>query len=634
MMTEPKPQYEPRSLILRATQFLLLFMAFLSGVNVSALEEGEVPTEVQDLRYGVVLYHFYQQSYFEALTESLVGEQRQDMPYHAQSAKLLRGGMSLSYGMGDEAAQIFSELLDNLGKDEEKNRAWYYLGKLHYIRNDKDAAAAAFAHIDQEELDPDLVDEFIYLSARLLLRADQQEAADEKIAELDERSPWIAYYHFNRGAKQTVAGNWEQGVETFALVENSELEDNEGRILQDRAHIASGFAYLGAGEYDQAIDDFTSVRLESPLVERAMLGFGWAEAQQNHFEKALSPWQALSKRSVLNSSVQESLLAIPFAYEKLEAPASALTQYLSAADVYAKELLTIREAIASYRDAPMSEILSESTMLASDWITAQEYLPINKEAPYLAHLIAQDHFQSAISDHSDLRRMADYLEKSIQRFAALNGVLSLQKQVWQESLDNALREKYRERYEGLLSIKQQLQDKLTQAEQEGDGRRLVDPEEQVLWIRAEQAAQRIKTLKAADYDVSEEEETLRLYRGLLAWRADEDFPVKQWEFKNQFSDVSELAEETRIKLEKIETLSVDRFDSAFAQRMSVMERRINQQSQDVNRALAQSEERIRQLAVEELLQQDKRISFYLGQAKLAIARLYDAGSSINAGGEE
>ena len=181
------------------------------------------------------------------------------------------------------------------------------MGKLHYLREDRAEAEAAFSQIEGLTLEPELAEELIYLQSSLLLRNDQLAEADANIQLLPETSPWLSYYYFNRGAAQTVAGNWELGVQSFQLMEGLPLKDNEGLILKDRAYIASGFAYLGAGVYDKAIDNFINVRLDSPLADKAMLGYGWAAAQQEDFDKALAPWQALSKKSVLKPSVQREL---------------------------------------------------------------------------------------------------------------------------------------------------------------------------------------------------------------------------------------------------------------------------------------------------------------------------------------
>ena len=54
------------------------------------------PTE---LAYGVVLYEFFQQRYFDAMVELGAAQQRAQLQHNAGEAELLRGGMSLSYGM-------------------------------------------------------------------------------------------------------------------------------------------------------------------------------------------------------------------------------------------------------------------------------------------------------------------------------------------------------------------------------------------------------------------------------------------------------------------------------------------------------------------------------------------------------
>ncbi len=614
-----------------------MFKGFLTGITVAVAllcsslvaaddSDDQDLSEVQDLRYGVILYHFFQQSYFDALTEALVGEQREDMPFHQQSAKLLRGGMSLSYGMGQQAENIFSELLSNLDQVSQRDRAWFYLGKLYYLRGERAQAQQVLANIESV-LSPELQEESVFMRANLLLQAGDRAAAEIKIAELPSTSPWLAYYYFNRGSRFALEGQWQKGVESFAQVGELNVAGEEGATLRDRAYTASGYARLGGSEYQQAIDDFLQVRLESPMVDRAMLGYGWAAAQQENYQLALAPWQALSKRSLMNASVQESLLAIPYTYEKLDAPASALQEYQRAATVFEQELAKLSKAIAVFNDRSIADIFAEDEALGSDWITGNDYLPINEQAPYLTHLISQDHFQSGLKNLSDLNRMQQYLQQSSERLSSLETVLEVQQRVWRDSLNQAQREQYRELYNKLLAKQAYLQEQKTIAEQEANGRRFISQEELELWQVVSHAQGLIDQQQQAGNNVAEQQRLVNFYQGLLYWQANEQDSSRRWEFTKQLANVDELLVETEQRLARLDELNANRYDAEFAQQVAALQQRLQQQRVDVSAGIAQAEAELRQLAVNELQQQQQRISYYMGQAKLAIARLYDAGST-------
>ena len=617
----------------RSTSCFALIAALIFPLLAAADRDKSPPSEAQDLRYGVILYHFFQQSYFEALTESLVGEQYNDMPFHRQSAKLLRGGMSLSYGMGPQAEAIFVELIDTLQQQSERDRAWFYLGKLYYLRGERERAKQVLANIQGKELEPALQQEMVFMIANLLLRDQSRDegerlaAAEAKIAELPRDSPWLAYYYFNRGSALTLSGDWQRGVESFQRVGSLDLDGEEGATLRDKAFTASGFARLGGSEYQPAIADFLQVRLDSPLVDRALLGYGWAAAQQENYQLALSPWQALGKRSLMNSSVQESLLAIPYAYEKLEAPASALLEYQRAVDTFERELAKLSAAVAVFTDNSMTALIAAEDVLGSDWISGADYLPINDQAPYLAHLISQEHFQSAVKDLSDLNRMQQYLQQSAERLEGLQSVLAVQQRVWRDSLNQSQREQYRQHYNELLAVQRQLREQQVIAEREANGRRFVNQQELELWQIAGNAQQLISSLQQAGEDVSDEQAQLDLYQGLLYWQANEQDTARRWEFTKVLASVDELLAETEQRLARLDELNADRYDAEFSQQVTQLQQRLLQQRSDVDAVIQQAEQQLRQLAVNELEKQQQRLSYYMGQAKLAIARLYDAGSA-------
>lgn len=583
--------------------------------------------EAQDLRYGVILYHFFQQAYFDALTETLVGEKHGDMPVHLASARLLRGGMSLSYGMGQQAETLFNELLAASNNDTQRDRAWFYLGKLYYLRGDREAARRALGRIG-DALPETLQEEYLYTQANLALALGNIAGADAFIEELPKDSPWRAYFYFNRGARQTLQGDWQQGVVSFDVVTDIDIADadEEQLTLRDRAYMAAGYANLGGGDAEAAIDDFLQVRLDSPMVPKALLGYGWAAASQGDYQRALAPWQALSKRSLMYPSVLESLLAIPYAYEQLGAAASALEQYLYAVDVFENEIGQLESAIKEFETVPIVDLVTDEQGLGGDWISGKDYLPINPQAPYLRHLIAQDHFQATIKDLSDLVSIDEHLVDSQRRLDALAVVLSDQQKLWEQELNAADREAYRQRYQTLRNLHQQLLVQREQADQERDGRRFISEEERQLWRLAEHAEGLVNTLGEAGHDVTEETNKLRVMQGMLYWQASEEDSARRWEFRKVLHQSEELLQQAASRLASIEALGASRYTEQHASRLQDLQQRLELQRQSSSQLVQAVESQIRAMAINDLQKQRQRIFKHLAQAKLAIARLYDIGS--------
>ena len=158
-----------------------------SGTGVRSAGGSALAAEtVQNLRYGVSLFYLYQGDYFQSLTELMVGQAKdEELGPHGENAELLRGGISLSYGMDREAERVFTALLAEPREGVNRQRAWFYLAKVAWQRGEVGAAAAALANADlnAEDIDKrdDLAQEAAYLRAAIALsQGDRATAASQR----------------------------------------------------------------------------------------------------------------------------------------------------------------------------------------------------------------------------------------------------------------------------------------------------------------------------------------------------------------------------------------------------------------------------------------------------------------------
>src|SRR5690606_22880375 len=69
-------------------------------ICISTASWAEAPkNQVADLRYGVALYHYYQQDYLGALSELMVADARDGIQGHGDNPEIFVGGISLAFGM-------------------------------------------------------------------------------------------------------------------------------------------------------------------------------------------------------------------------------------------------------------------------------------------------------------------------------------------------------------------------------------------------------------------------------------------------------------------------------------------------------------------------------------------------------
>src|SRR5258706_12885591 len=263
---------------------------------------------VADPHFGEVLFYFFQEDYFSALTRLMAAQHLARVPHHVEEAELLRGGMLLSYGLHLEAGRIFQALMDAGAPPSVRDRAWFYLAKIRYQRGYVAEAEDAIARV-RNHLPGDLQDERLVLHAVLLLRRQQYQEAIAMLRQTSRRSGWAAYGHYNLGVALILAGEPDPGVELLDEIGRDPARGEERAALRGKANVPLAYAFLQGGAPARAEPYLERVRLNGLVSNKALLGLGWAHASLNEYERALAPCMELTDRPAADTAGQGTAAA-------------------------------------------------------------------------------------------------------------------------------------------------------------------------------------------------------------------------------------------------------------------------------------------------------------------------------------
>lgn len=585
---------------------------------------------VESLRYGTTLFHLFQQDYYWALTELMTAQQLGRLGPHKAHGELLRGGISLSYGMDREAQKTFEALLSEgreLQSSKDRDRAWFYLAKVSWTRDEFSRSKAALENMSPGYSGP-FAEEASYLHSSIALREGDEQQALHYSSQLPVDSIWQYYLYYNLGVAQAGKGNWDAAIGYYGQIDQLPLATGESKAIHDKALTASGFSYMALDNFEGARGQFTRVRLDGPMAGRALLGYGWAASEMGNFGLALGSWQTLRGRENSGASTRESLLAIPYAYEELDRPGIALENYKHAADIYLEQLAAIRIAISGFRQGNLAQLLDldiSGPAPGADfqgWVFGDDFLPENPDLGHLSLLLTRHSFQLALRELQDLYRIAWHLDDARQRLQILDQVDIDQQASWSTVTEGGRREKLQQRQQDLQERIQGLRKRLHEAESDADGRKLADIQQLAVWQRLDRAVELSNRLSSASA-MEEIKERLALYRGLMLWDDSEYFVARSWQLKRQIEELGTLSAQSSALLARVDEAIARQGVFEFSQRISTMQARMHDHRTRVDATIARSEMQLRTVAVAELEQQEKKLARSLGQSRLAIARLHD-----------
>ncbi len=594
------------------------------GFCQAAFPGKQAPSTVQDLQYGEVLYHYYQQDYFTSIIRLLTARAQSRLPHHADEAELLLGGLDLSYGMRDEAERIFTRLLDaDSTREEVRNRAWYYLAKVSWQRGEPGHALQALEKIDGK-VPAAISADAVNLHSLVLLSTGRDDEAIAVLQQSRAAKDWSPYLRYNLGVALVRAGRGGEGEAQLDAVGTQQAGDEEARLLRDKANLALGYGYLQNGMAEQSRRVLERVRLQGPLSNKALLGTGWADAEAGDYALALVPWTELGKRAPTDPAVQESLLAVPYAMNRMNLHGRAVQHYETAITVFQHERERLDASIAAIGNGELLAALRRDED-AGDLVQTLDGVSETPALRYLPELLATNEFQEGIRNYRDLVALEGNLDAWATSIAAYDEMLAARKARYALHEPDAARALHSEALESLVQRQSALSEKVRGIEVSSDPVGLATVEEAGQWNRLTEIGARIDRLPSTDETRALHEQQRRL-QGVLYWQLNTDYKARLWQAKRQLVELDTLLAGARQSREDLQQtgVGVTAGFGAFDERIAAHKTEIGRlQERTARTRLAQGSE-IERLAIGELEDQKKRLDSYLVQARFALAQTYDS----------
>ena len=625
-----------KQLIINPFYTLIISLSLILGSSLVADELDEQAKQdlkkdikLQDLAYGEILYHYYRGDEISALTRILIANKNNQLPNHSNSAELLSGVIYLNLGMLTKAQGIFNRLLSKEDlKHELIAKIEFYLAKLHYKQGDFEQAKRRLLNI-YSVLDTKLADESLIMLSNIDLYDGQLQSARDWLKQISRDSEFLSYSRYNLGILWLKDGKLANALPFLTKVYFTFEPTDVQRSLQDKAKVALGYHYLKSKNFEKARAQFLSVRLKSPYTNKALLGAGWTYIENEQYEKALSHWLELSKKDVRDIAVQEALLAIPYAYQKLEAMDLSLRHYLKASDSYQNQIKIIEKIEKKIEKGKfikklLSKLKKANRKNKTNAAVVDSELFGDDYDYYIYELIAKNKFNEdyrSFQKIGQLDLMLEHWEKQLPMFSEMlkANQISFNKKIPKIDayIDKGLLEKY------IINSKQ-IDNELEQISRSENLHLLATSEQKKLYERISRLEKRLKIIPAEMIN-AEQLEKVRRAKGVLQWQFEENKADKIWQLRKEKDNLDEMLKTTNKRtaaLESARSYALTRF-SGYQAKIDEGEARLTELQARISSELDIQSDQITGQILSVLKRRKITLEHFLLQADLAIARLHE-----------
>jgi len=611
--------------IIKPFKLMLVFLSIFSvcfGQSLAAKQE--VDDHKKELRYRTVLFHLYTEDYLTALNKFKTFERLNQLPSNDIEMESMLTGIYLSYGLYDKAEQIFQSLQKRNIPLYLTDLTWFYLTKIQLQKGDLQAATSALANVETH-LPNAFRDEYYYLQAYLNINNSNFNVAADFLKKISKLSDWRFFGQFNLGMSLINEDDRDKGIAMLASVGEIDSEAEDIVALKDKANLTLGYLFLREKNSDLAIRYLEKVRLHGLFSNKALLGLGWAHSNNQQFERALVPWLELSQRDFLDATVQEALLAAPYAFSQLNALSQALDFYQKSIDRYEQIQKKFDQLLNTVRQGDFfSKIIIEGQF---NDVALSRYLGSIAETDngqFIQFLLKNKNFQNVFANYRDLLVLKEGIVVWRNNLDIYDNSIKLRTRLFKKTLPE-LQQKLRSSNQQVLKKKYDwFASRINKISKNGNFVAVANEHERNQLLQFELLDEKIQSLPAK-YNSSLMHQRLKVLQGTLLWNIFSKFEERVHHIKQSMLSIDEgllLLDRQKNILDDASNFNSND-DVLSSKSMFLMQERMQQSWEMLTQLINKHEVYLQHIASIKLRQQQQQIVTYLAQVRFAIAQILD-----------
>ena len=613
---------------------LLTILISILLVASAAVAGSASPQEVKDLYFGEALYRAFQGKWFDAIARldteltlfhGLDEPELDTLYYHINHAEFAVGDFELAYRMHQRAGRAITAVIEGNVEEAVRNEAIYRLARIYFQKDQPRNALFAIERLEGKV--PSVIrDDAAFLRAQILMANGRFADAAAILEKLQGAKSLTGFSAYNLGIALLRDGREQAGRKY--LDRAGQISGSKPMVLaiKDKSNLVLGSKLMDEEQFENAKLMLDRVRLSGPFSNRALLGSGWADASRELYQQALVPWSVLVTRETTDPSVQEAMLAVPYAYGKLNVHSKAAIMYGNALEKFNIEVDKLDASIKSIREGHfLKALVREELKQDINWVVKLRKLPQTPETYYLLELMASHDFQESLKNYQDMEELRKRLVAWMDDLDAFDQIIAARRAYYTPLLP-AIDREFR-RLDSQMRLRLEQRDHI----EKRLNAMLVVPRPDYLATSEERiASEEINTMERAlgknsPVTAIAIRTRIQRLRGVLKWNIITEYDHRFTEAHKHLRDLNdEIALMQKqyasfVRTRQAATQSYEGYDPTIRKLRYL----IREGSEKVNALMARQGHLLEVMAVNELNRRRQRLNEFQIKARFALADSYD-----------